>query len=311
MHQNWVGIQAAFLKDEEEKLKKDHSLKSKLGVLVHQAVLHLVPFFVHGTQGVGHKTELYGTPYSLSEDIVSSYRMHPLIPDVFDIDGQKVNASDMTNWKARGIINRFGISKLAHAWGHQPPTTLTLHNYPDFLTKIIMPGEDGPRSMAVIDILRDRERGMVRYNQARRQYGLQAAGGSEDITDNADLVEELRSVYKSVEDVDFLVGCLAESPRPSGYVISNTAFYVFIINASRRILCDRFYQESYNAETYTAEGLAHVENTSFKSMLLRHHPELKNSIGDVTNAFMAWTGTADYSKLQPKTSSGGEGHAEL
>ncbi len=53
-------------------------------------VLHLVPFFVHGTQGVGHKTELYGTPYSLSEDIVSSYRMHPLIPDVFDIDGQKV-----------------------------------------------------------------------------------------------------------------------------------------------------------------------------------------------------------------------------
>ena len=52
----------------------------------------------------------------------------------------QVNASDMTNWKARGIINRFGISKLAHAWGHQPPTTLTLHNYPDFLTKIVMPG---------------------------------------------------------------------------------------------------------------------------------------------------------------------------
>ena len=212
----------------------------------------------------------------------------------------QVNASDMTNWQARGIINRFGISKLAHAWGHQPPTTLTLHNYPDFLTKIIMPGvslskgtlhnctwekdsttghggttvwclgqqasqsarmadiallwlpqwaslfwetllalhssqpryccqssklvpghmaiganqlkgrrvshaigssvrargslshpsdsgEDGPRNMAVIDILRDRERGMVRYNQARRQYGLQAAGGSEDITDNADV----------------------------------------------------------------------------------------------------------------------------
>ena len=52
----------------------------------------------------------------------------------------QVNASDMINRKARGIINRFGISKLAHAWGHQPPTTLTLHNYPDFLTKITMPG---------------------------------------------------------------------------------------------------------------------------------------------------------------------------
>ena len=41
--------------------------------------------------------------------------------------------------------------------------------------------------MAVVDILRDRERGMVRYNQARRQYGLQAAGRFEDITDNADV----------------------------------------------------------------------------------------------------------------------------
>lgn len=55
-------------------------------------------------------------------------------------------------------------------------------------------------------------------------------------------VQDLKSVYDSIEEVDYLVGCLAESPRPSGYVISNTAFYVFIMNASRRILCDRFYQ---------------------------------------------------------------------
>jgi hypothetical protein len=54
--------------------------------------------------------------------------------------------------------------------------------------------------------------------------------------------EELSSVYASVEDVDFLVGCLAENPRPEGYLISETAFYVFIMNASRRLLCDRFYQ---------------------------------------------------------------------
>ena len=53
-------------------------------------VLHLVPLITKGTQGVGHTTELYNVPYSLSEDFVSSYRMHPLIPDEFDIDGEKV-----------------------------------------------------------------------------------------------------------------------------------------------------------------------------------------------------------------------------
>lgn len=52
----------------------------------------------------------------------------------------------------------------------------------------------------------------------------------------------MKAVYKDVEDVDFLVGTPAESPRPKGYLISETAFYVFIMNASRRLLCDRIFQ---------------------------------------------------------------------
>ena len=42
-------------------------------------------------------------------------------------------------------------------------------------------GDTGPRNMAVVDIVRDRERGMVRYNQARRQYGLRPLAEFEDI----------------------------------------------------------------------------------------------------------------------------------
>ena len=38
--------------------------------------------------------------------------------------------------------------------------------------------------MAVVDIVRDRERGLPRYNQARRQYGLQPAKTFTDITSN-------------------------------------------------------------------------------------------------------------------------------
>ena len=38
--------------------------------------------------------------------------------------------------------------------------------------------------MAVVDILRDRERGIPRYNQARRQYGLKPAATFEDLSDN-------------------------------------------------------------------------------------------------------------------------------
>lgn len=50
----------------------------------------IVSWLVEGTSGVGHKTDLSGTPYSLSEDFVSSYRMHPLLPDDFFIAGDEV-----------------------------------------------------------------------------------------------------------------------------------------------------------------------------------------------------------------------------
>ena len=40
-------------------------------------------------------------------------------------------------------------------------------------------------------------------------------------------------------------------------------------------------QDSYNAKHYTEFGIQHVEGTSFKSLLLRHYPELEASIGDV------------------------------
>ncbi|KAK9827997.1 hypothetical protein WJX81_006952 [Elliptochloris bilobata] len=152
--------------------------------------------------------------------------------------------------------------------------------------------------MAVVDILRDRERGMVRYNQARRQMGMKALADFEDISDDKEVVKAIKGVYKSVEDIDYLVGCLAESPRPKGYVISDTAFYVFIMTASRRLLCDRFFQEAYNEDYYTPFGMAHIKNTTFKSLLLRHYPELEDSIGDVPNgnAFFAWKGTPKYGK---------------
>lgn len=55
-----------------------------------------------------------------------------------------------------------------------------------------------------------------------------------------------------------------------------------------------FQQEAYNEETYTKEGFAHVEGATLKSLILRHHPELKDSVGNVTNAFFDWTGTPLY-----------------
>ena len=43
------------------------------------------------------------------------------------------------------------------------------------------------------------------------------------------------SVVDNIEDVDIVVGWLAETTRPHGFAISETQFQIFILNASRRL----------------------------------------------------------------------------
>lgn len=46
----------------------------------------------------------------------------------------------MINKKARSIMQKYNMSKILDAFGHQAPTTLVLNNYPNFLTKIEIEG---------------------------------------------------------------------------------------------------------------------------------------------------------------------------
>jgi hypothetical protein len=103
----------------------------------------------------------------------------------------------------------------------------------------------------------------------------------------------LRELYSGdIERVDLLIGCLAESVRPEGYGFGETAFQLFALMASRRLMADRFFSESYNADVYTAEGLKWVDEASMKRILLRHFPELAPALAGAEdgNAFRPWSG---------------------
>ena len=54
-------------------------------------------------------------------------------------------------------------------------------------------------------------------------------------------------------------------------------------------LTPRFYTTDFKPAVYTPEGLAWIEASSMKTVLLRHYPELADSgLTDVSNAFMPW-----------------------
>ena len=64
----------------------------------------------------------------------------------------------------------------------------------------------------------------------------------------------------NIEDVDTVVGLLAEYTRPHGFAISETQFVVFILNASRRLYSDRFFTSSFRPEFYTKLGVDWVNH---------------------------------------------------
>ena len=59
------------------------------------------------------------------------------------------------------------MSDLFYSFGRAHPGAITLHNYPKHLQNLTR--DDGEHlDLAAVDIFRDRERGVPRYNQFRR-----------------------------------------------------------------------------------------------------------------------------------------------
>jgi hypothetical protein len=239
--------------------------------------------------------------YGLSEEFTAVYRLHSLLPDelrVVRINGAPAATVPLARTRHSAspeLIGIHGIDALARSFGEQHPGALVNNNYPVSMQDISMPGA-GVVDMGAIDLYRDRERGVPNYNQLRRELSLKPITTFDELTDDTACVAELRALYGTddlgcdrVDDIDLLIGTLAESHRPTAFGFGETLFQIFILNASWRLLGDRFYTDDFREEIYTAEGLAWIDDASFKRVLLRNIPSLAaTGLANVTNAFEPW-----------------------
>ena len=327
----------------------------------------------HVNGGANH----FGSPFNFPEEFVTVYRLHALVPDLIEYrqwegDPNRIRARvpvvDTFRGRATQAMRDRGLANWALSMGRQRLGLLTLQNHPQFLQNLELPrlaSATGKIDVAALDLIRDRERGVPRFNEFRRQYGLRQltsfddfvdprlAAGSPERADQVRLVGILREIYgqhrcdaskiiteaqlnpdgtrindclgkpngslvDNVEDVDTVVGWLAEFARPHGFAISETQFQVFILNASRRLFSDRFFTSSFRPEFYTHLGVAwviqngpdkrmekgrpnghEVEISPLKRVLLRTIPELAPELDHVVNAFDPWArDRGEYYSLQ-------------
>jgi hypothetical protein len=238
-----------------------------------------------------------GVPYSLTEEFVTVYRMHPLIPD--DVSFRRAGDNGLIAEKrlneiqgrhTRPLAEEVPMRDLFYSFGTSHPGAIILHNYPNQLRDFrkVEGGDEVHIDLAAIDILRDRERGIPRYNRFRKLLHLKPVKSFEELTPNEEWREEIRELYNGdIDRVDTMVGMFAEQPPP-GFAFSETAFRVFALNASRRLSSDRFFTDDYRPEVYTKAGLQWIEDNSMKTVLLRHFPELAPALDGVKHGFAPW-----------------------
>jgi Animal haem peroxidase len=243
---------------------------------------------------LGSHADHHSAPYSLTEEFVSVYRMHPLIPDRFTFRSLASGAiletrelPDVAGRLTRDIADRISMPDLFYTFGVSHPGAITLHNFPKHLQNLHR--DDGEHlDLAAVDILRDRERGVPRYNQFRRLIHKSPVTSFDELTDNPEWREQLRRVYgNDLEKVDLMTGLYAE-PLPDGFGFSETAFRIFILMASRRLKSDRFFTDDYRAELYSEFGLDYIKQSTMLSLLKRHYPAITPALEGVDNAFHPW-----------------------
>ena len=230
--------------------------------------------FYHGIVGLTTERDS-GVPYSLTEAFTTVYRMHQLLPDEIVLKSpreQKFGLIDLLRQNSAPLLRKYGLSNWIESFSKQTAGALVLHNFPETLRSLKIPGAPSI-DLAAVDVYRDRERGVPRYNRFRELLRLPKAKTFSDITSDPKNLSLLSKIYKSVEDVDAIVGMLAEDRRPQGFAFGETQFRIFVLMASRRLYADPFYTRLYNEKVYTKQGLDWIKRSRLADILAYHFPK--------------------------------------
>ncbi len=186
------------------------------------------------------------------------YRWHALMPDLLTMPGCTIAAADYMLNNEQLLVH--GVENLIEAASSQRAGLISLRNTPDFLIEADLAAMDKSRGWRIRS-----------YNDYRELYSLGRVKTFAEISSNPTISAALKELYGSVDDVEFLVGLLAED-RIAGSPLGETMSIMVGTDAFTQIYTNPLLSQNvYGEQAFSALGMRSIEGTeSFAQLVARN-----------------------------------------
>lgn len=251
-HNHWAGTLATAdptLSDEELYQMARIIVSSEMQSITYREFLPLLL----GRKGLpaysGYKPQV--NPGIGNEFAAAAYRVgHTMLsPSLLRVDanGDEISGGHVSLADAffnPGEILDFGIAPILRGLAAQNCQSIDAQLIDEVRNFLFGPPGAGGFDLASLNIQRGRDHGLPDYNQMRVDFGLPAVTSFQEISEDADVVANLASVYGLVDGIDCWVGMLAET-HLEGAMVGETLSIVLGDQFRRLRDGDRFYYRNY------------------------------------------------------------------
>ncbi|MEL6554066.1 MAG: peroxidase family protein [Cyanobacteria bacterium J06621_11] len=165
-----------------------------------------------------------------------------------------------------GLLQDQGIDPILRGLFAQSAEAIDTKVLSQLRNTLFGPPGSGGIDLAAVDIQRGRDVGLPDYNQARIDFGLDPVTSFAEITSDTDVQAVLEEVYGTVDDIDAIVGGLAEDAA-AGSMVGEFFQKVIADQFTRLRDGDRFWYENGQ---FTADELSLIRETSLSALLERN-----------------------------------------
>jgi prostaglandin-endoperoxide synthase 2 len=177
------------------------------------------------------------------------YRWHSLVPESLTVNGATVPANEY-RWN-NSLLEQLGITDLINSASTQAAGRIGLLNNPVFLME---------SEYRTIQMGRDFR--LRSYNDYREAFGLPRLFSFEQLTRDADVAGRLQSLYRSIDNLELVVGLFAEAPPQDG-LFGDLLLTMVAYDAFTQIYTNPLLSRSiHTAEHLTPYGLKLIEDTT-------------------------------------------------